>query len=130
MPATTYSGFWGANTNDYSLLVNKMPRRYAIKRVVNRDGFRALSELFDTLIGVAPGSTALATHTRIGSASVINTTGNAVLDPGRPVIETVTDINRASTAADVTALKEMVFGVSTRPSYPADRSGNGGKALT
>lgn len=129
MPATTYSPFWGPSVDAYTILVNKMPRRYAIKRVVNRDGFRVASELFDTLIGAAAGSTAAASHARVGSASVVSTTGTTQLDPGKPVIETVTDINRVTTATDITALKEMVFGVRTRPAYPRDLSGNGGGAL-
>jgi hypothetical protein len=123
MAATMYSGFWGPNANDYSILVDKMPRRYAIKRVVNRDGFRAMTELFDSLIGAATGGTAAASHARVGH----NEDGK---DLGKPIIETVVDINRATTAADVTALKEMVFNVKTAPAYPADRSGNGGGALS
>ncbi len=126
MVATTYSGFWGPNANDYSLIDGRMPRRYAIKRVVNRDGFRALTELFDTLVGATAGGTAAATHTHVSHAE--DADGSA--DLGKPVIATITDINRATTAADVTTLKEMVFNVKTRPAYPADASGNGGGALS
>jgi hypothetical protein len=49
---------------------------------------------------------------------------------GVRTIETVTDINRNTAAADVTALKEMLYNVKTRPSYPVDLSGNGGPAYT
>jgi hypothetical protein len=124
-----YSPFWGDGltiNNSYSLLLNKMPRRNSIKRVVNRDGFRILTELFDTLIGAAAGGTALATHKRISALP-----GVGAYDNGIRAVETVTDINRASTAADITALKEMVFAVSARPStYPRDLSGNGGPSYT
>lgn len=123
MVGVMYSGFWGPSADDYSILVNKMPRRYAIKRVVNRSGFRVSTELFAALIGAAPGGPALATHPQVDHAD-----GGKEL--GKPVITTVTDISRATTADDVTALEEMVYDVKTRPSYPADRSGNGGPALT
>ena len=123
MAGTMYSGFWGPNANDYSILVDKMPRRYAIKRVVNRDGFRVMTELFDALIGAAAGGTAEATHAYIDHQ-------DSGKDLGKPAITTFTDINRATTAADITALKEMVFDAKTRPSYPADSSGNGGPAFT
>lgn len=128
MPAVTYSDFWGPSINAYTLLVNKMPRRYAIKRVVNRDGFRVSTELFDTLIGAATGGTAAASHARVGH----NKTIQGVNEPANEAqVVTVTDINRATVAADVTALKEMVFGVRTSPtSYPRDASGNGGGAFT
>lgn len=124
-----YSPFWGDSltiNNSYSLLSGKMPTRTRIKRVVNRDGFRAFTELFDTLIGAAAGGAALATHKRIAAATPFTGGGGS-----NRTIETVTDINRVSTAADITALKEMVFAVSARPStYPRDLSGNGGQSYT
>lgn len=124
-----YSPFWGDGltiNNSYSLLSGKMPRRDRIKRVVNRDGFRTFTELFDTLIGAAVGGTALATHKRIAALPGASS-GSGLPDSGVRVVETITDINRATTNADITALKEMVFGVSSRPStYPRDLSGNGG----
>jgi hypothetical protein len=131
MAAVTYSGFYGPNVNDYSLLDGKMPMRAQIKRVVNMDGFRAFTALFNGLIGAAAGSNVTATHKRVDPAAVINTVGTQVIDPGQPQILTVTDINRNTTAADVTALKEMVYNVQLRPvPYPRDLSGNGGPALS
>lgn len=124
-----WSGFWGDGltiNNSYSLQQDKLSRRYAIKRVVNRAGFRSLTELFDSLIGAASGGTALATHKQIAAAPS-QAAGISGAETGQRVVETITDINRATTAADITALKEMVFGVSTRPAtYPRDLSGNGG----
>lgn len=119
-----YSEFWGddiGKTGSYSISDGRMPRREAIKRVVNRAGFRSLTELFDSLIGAAAGGTASASHKQIkGSVS----TGTPINQGGVVEIETVTDINRATTAADVTALKEMVFNVKTAPaSYPANGNG-------
>jgi hypothetical protein len=77
-----------------------------------------LRRLLQTLVGAAPGSTATQTKKQIqwqqGS-------------PGGVIpIETVTLINRATTAADVTALQALLVRTPTPPSYPADLSGNGG----
>ena len=119
----SFSGFWGPNVGDYKLLVNRNPRRNAIRRTVNRDGFRVATELFDTLIGAAAGGPAAASHTRVKHMHRSGTPQQGKF------VETVVDIDRASTTADVAALKEMVFNVQTRPSYPRDRSGNGGKAF-
>ncbi len=124
-----YSGLFDRDSpvaGTYALLVNKNPRRYRIKRSMNRESFRIVTELFDTLIGAAAGGTALATHKRI-AAPVDSGVGAFA---GLRTIETITDINRATTAADITALKEMVFNVRTRPSYVKDLSGNGGPAYT
>ncbi len=126
MPA--WSGFWDNNPQSPQAhsLIGKYPNRNRIRRLVNREGFRRYTELFDTLIGAGAGGTAAATHKRIAAqdSTAIGALG------GVRTVETVTDINRASTNADITALKEMVFNVKTRPSYPADLSGNGGPAFS
>lgn len=121
-----WAGFWGDTPGAYDLLVDKMPRRNSVRRVVNRDGFRALTRLFDVLVGAAPGGTATASYRRV-KHMYRNNSGPEI---GK-FVEVVPVINRATTSADVAALKEMVFNVRTAPStYPADRSGNGGKAFT
>lgn len=127
MPA--WSGLFdgsGLVSGSYSLLINKPPRRYAAKRIVNREQFRVLTALFNGLIGAASGSNVTATHKRIQAQTTLPL-GNI---GGLRTIETVTDINRNTAAADVTALKEIMYNVKTRPSYPKDLSGNGGPALT
>ena len=119
---TGWSGLYNdVNPGGYSLIYDKWPQRNRIRRVVNREAFRAFTELFDTLIGAAAGGTAAATHKRVAGFTP---------DPAGPVggglrtIETVTDINRATTADDITALKEMVFDVKTAPSsYPTNLAG-------
>jgi hypothetical protein len=77
-----------------------------------------LRRLLQTLTGVAPGSTATQTKKQIqweqGS-------------PGGVIpVETVTLINRATTAADVTALNSLFARSPTPASYAVDVSGNGG----
>lgn len=129
MAAVNNSGFWGPYNDAYTLLDGKMPRLDAMRRIVNRDGYRATKALFDALIGAASGGTASATHARIGHRSS-NGIGSAGSDLGLNQIVTVTDINRATTAADITALKNIVDTVTVRPvPYPRDLSGNGGPAL-
>jgi hypothetical protein len=127
MPTTAWSGFYGdgiGSNSSYSILVNKNPRRNGIRRTMNREGFRAITELFDTLLGAAAGDTAAATHSRVAAPADVSIGAAG----GTRTIDTITDINRASTAADITALKELTFGVTTRPTYPRDLSGNGGGA--
>jgi hypothetical protein len=112
----------------YSFLVNKNPRRTHLRRFVNREGSRVVSELFDSLIGAATGGTALAQSRKVRGETVTPTSVGQ-MGGSRPY-ETVTHINRATTAADVTALKEMTFGVKNRPVYVRDLSGNGGPAYS
>lgn len=115
MPA--WSGLYNHEANSpagHSLLVNKNPRRNGIKRLMNREGFRAVTELFDSLIGAAAGDAASASHKRVGHFSL-----GAGSEGGLRTVDIVTDINRNTTASDVAALKEMTFGVKTAPTYPA-----------
>lgn len=123
MATTGWQGLWNREYTDLpngygSLPVNKWPQRNRIKRVVNRSGFRAFTELFDTLIGAAAGGTAAATHKQI--SAVVKTSGPQ--GGGLRTIDVITDINRASTAGDITALKEMVFGVTRRPTTYVNNS--------
>lgn len=121
-----WSGLWNNEFDeDYSLLVNKNPRRNRMQRVVNRASFRAFKELFDTLIGAAAGGNAVASHKQVGHPATPIALGAL---GGSRTIDTISDINRATTAADVTNLKEVVVNVDVAPTYPADLSGNGGPA--
>ena len=124
--ATGWQGLWTheAGNPTYTPIQNRVPRRNGIKRLMNRSQYRAISELFDTLIGAASGEAASKTHTRV--AAVTPTAGPS--GGGLRTIETVTDISRNSTAADITLLKEMTVNVRTRPAYVKDLSGNGGPA--
>jgi hypothetical protein len=116
MPA--FSGLFG---DSYSLLNNKQPSRSMMRRQVLKPGSRKLRELFDTCLGAAAGGSASATYKQIAEDSGIG--------GGLRTIETITVISRVSTAADITALKEIVVNVDRSPAYPADLSGNGGPAL-
>lgn len=123
----SYSGFWdnGATIGGtYALQSNKMPRRNAIRRVANREGFRKLTALINGLTGAATGSNVTSTTKKVGQDMTSAANG------GARTIDTVTVINRNTAAADVTAIKEMLYNVRTRPTYPRDLSGNGGPAFT
>jgi hypothetical protein len=86
-----------------------------------------VSALAAAAIGATAGSAASATHTRVK-----NTADNA----GKQQLETVTHINRNTTAADVTALKAELTrdNKNTKKkasfTYAKDLSGNGGPAFT
>ena len=123
--ATGWSGLYSDITSGgYSTIDGKMPRRNSIRRVVNRGGFRALTALFNGLIGAASGSNVTATHKQIASVTPFADNG------GARTISTISDINRNTTAADITALKEMTYNVKTRPTPEVrDLSGNGGGTL-
>ncbi len=110
MAITTKSAFWNDNL---SLISERNLLDPAIGRALNRPGMRKVKELFLELIGVAPGAAALATHAQVQASTTEN--------GGKRTIETVTDINRATTAADVTQLLAIVNNNMTG-SYVASRS--------
>jgi hypothetical protein len=121
---TIRGGLYSEPGNAYTNVSGLMPRLNNIRRTVNRDGFRVASKLFDSLIGAATGGAAFASHARVG-AQFSNDANNVEV----PVV-TVSDINRATTAADITLLRSFTFNVRPRPAFPADASGNGGPALS
>lgn len=130
MPA--WQGLWtheAGNPAGYSLFINRPPLRGRIRRFANREQMRVVSELFDTLVGAAPGSTALAQSRKVQAETVTPTQLGQM--GGNRAIETRNHINRATTAADVTEIKSYVFGVRRRPAtYVRDLSGNGGPTYT
>lgn len=102
-----------------------MDRLEAAKRLVNRDGFKVTTALLNALIGAATGSNVTATHRELAYP----TPGRSpLLDRGGRIATTViTDINRNTNAADVTALKNfLTASAQTRKapaSYPVNRNG-------
>lgn len=120
MATTGWSGLYNREHTDLpnglgSLTVNKYPLRNEIKRLSNRYGFKPYRALFNALIGAATGGTATETYKR--EAATVKTSGPQ--GGGALTIETITPINRATVAGDVTALKEMLVAVTHKPStYP------------
>lgn len=122
MATTGWSGLYNREYTDLpsgigSLPQNKIPIRNILRRVVNKPWFRANTALFNGLIGAATGSNVTATHKRI--AAHVRVPGDAISGGGNRTIETITDINRNTAAADVTALKEMLYGVNRNPTFTA-----------
>lgn len=82
----------------------------------------------DVLVGAAAGATATKTRARVkAQASPTSIDTHA----GKAVVESTNDINRATTATDVTNLKrDLGRGNRTSFAMPRDLSGNGGPAFT
>lgn len=112
------------------------PQDKLLARIFKRNGYRGINELFLTLIGATAGSTALATHKQVGSPagpSGTTPTVTSITDLGGDrTIETVTDVNRATTAADITWISKYFNDklLEAGLSYPTlSGSGGGGKIV-
>ena len=138
---TGYQGFW-VTTGDqitYAPLSRnaqgwRSKLEWQIAQLFGKQQMREQKELILTLLGVVPGSTALATFARVQGATGPSQTTPAVTGVGDlggdRTIETVSVINRATVTADVTYLTpifdgNMVPGPSSL-TLVADASGNGG----
>jgi hypothetical protein len=121
--ATVKGGYWGELFGSYtpiSSATGKNPTLRGIARRYRR--LRALREIAETLNGVVAGSTALATHTRVKAVEAPNEEGQV---GGVRTIETVTDVNRATTAADVAEILADVLSYPLAPTtYPTNKDGN------
>jgi hypothetical protein len=89
----------------------------------NRDAVH--DEIADKVIGAAPGATATVSRTRIKGSTTTGKDNSAKVD-----LENVTLFSRATTSADVAALKEEVIRKPTSLAFPRDLSGNGGPAFS
>lgn len=88
------------------------------KQIRNQGGAAAAKAIWYALLGAATGGTANATKKQVQ-----HVTGA----PGGLIpIETITLVNRTTTAADLTAFQALMNRTPTPASYPADLSGNGG----
>lgn len=80
------------------------------------------NELIDETVGAAAGATATVTRARVPA----NAGGNS----GKVTAETQTLIDRATTAADITAIENKFRKKKPSFAFPRDLSGNGGPAFT
>lgn len=88
------------------------------KQVRNTGGAAAAKALWYALLGATTGGTATATKKQVQHVSGA---------PGGLVpIETITLVNRVTTAADLTAFQALMNRTPTPSSYAPDLSGNGG----
>lgn len=121
-----YSGLWNGVYNEaYSLLSQSRNKSEEFRKLTTPFARRlyshgALGELLITLVGAAAGSTASLTHKRVTARQ--NLSQN--LQGGAIPIGDFTDVNRATTAADASAIV-AALSQSAAPTYVVDRSGNG-----
>lgn len=94
----------------------------AISKLLTIRGNRPVRRLLLTLLGAASGATATETYSRVAATQVFSAPFS---QGGLIALETVTPINRATAAADITNLTAMI---SRGPpiTLTADVSGNGG----
>lgn len=95
-----------------------------LTRLMRNRGMHVNKELILTLLGASAGSTAAATRTRADYNDV--TPGEPVVRGGVVPLEAEVQINRATTAGDVTQLSAILNDIFYPSSYPVDVSGNGG----
>jgi hypothetical protein len=110
------------------------PMDSQLARILKRNTYRAMNEAILTLLGAAAGSTAEATHKVVSAPTgpeAATPTVSSIGDfGGNRDIETITDINRATTAADVTWISKFFDNklLEAGISYPTvSGSGGGGK---
>ena len=119
----SFTGLWnGVYGTPYALTNSRNKLERDIALAFEKAGAQPLSAVAIALNGSAVGGTASRTRRRV--LAVRSLSGYDL--GGQRAIEAVTDINRATTAADETALDNIYNGVFALTSYPVDRSGNGG----
>jgi hypothetical protein len=124
---TGWSPLYGSTPNAYQLLFGRHSNDYHAARALGASGMRGIRRIARVLNGAAPGSNATETVARIAPATPFNTATGG----GARVVETITEVNRNTTAADVTYINANILDriyAMTPPiaSYPPDLSGNGG----
>lgn len=146
---TGWSGFWqmtggpaAVSAGPYDMIANKngqkgrSEREAYIARLFARNQFRDQAAVLGALIGAAAGSNATSTYKREqapAGPSASTPVVTSITDLGGAInIETVTVINRNTTAADVTYLKDYWDGdlLERTISYPTVLgSGGGGRQV-
>lgn len=128
----SYSGLWnGIYGINYSALAsngntfeqNNRTRTNLTKLISKDRGTRKLMSLMKALNGVAPGATATMTYKDIDG---LPANGNPLSNGGKRVIATNNDVNRVTTAADVTLITGIFDKLFSPNPYPVDKSRNGG----
>lgn len=128
----SYSGLWnGVYGVNYSALVSNgntfeqnNRTRITLTKLLSKDrGTRKLMSLMKALNGVAPGATATATYKEV---EALNGVGNPIVNGGVRNIVTDNDVNRVTTAADVTLINGIFDKLFNPSPYPTDKAGNGG----
>lgn len=121
----SYSGLWNNEYGeDHALLTNKTGNAHTALSMITRSrtyGRASFRAILKSLVDGAVTDNAAATHKRVAAERDLE----ANVLGGARTIETFTAIDRATTAADETAMLAALE-LSSKPTYPADASGNGG----
>jgi hypothetical protein len=131
LPFTGFSptlGVGDANTPSTSgaVQLNGLIQQDAdINRALVTMGNRSVQALFLALLGAVAGGTATATRPMI-VGSPLSADSNGAQGGGVVPIQTVSVINRVTTAADVNNLKTLVNFTRAPSTYAPDGSGTGG----
>lgn len=135
LPAPTvtgYQGFWYLHApigqgGAYNLYGNRYAVEQKIAHAFGRRGFKQTRCLMYALLGAGTGGAASETETRVSAPNALTSSQQL---GGLRTMETVTIVNRNTTAADLTYMQNMLNRVyNSAPaiaSYPVDLSGNGG----
>ena len=118
---TQFSGLFDHYHGTGHSFIQKGNTKRAMSQLLRRPKNKALRELMTTLLGASAGATAADTVTRVAAHDPdnVDTLG------GVRSIETVTNVNHATTAADVTDINDKMFSPNNSV-FVADKSGNGG----
>lgn len=148
---TGYQAFWasilskaqnGNNLTGYAFNTaaqngGRVPMDSQIARIFKRNTYRGFNALFTQLLGASVGGTATATHLQVGApatgptGAIPSATGVGDFG-GNRLVETVTDINRATTSADEVWLEKYFNNklLTAGITYPTvSGSGGGGKLV-
>lgn len=120
MPA--WAGLWdGIYMQPYSQIDKPNPG-FRLRRAMKGVTANKYKTVLKVLVDGAVGDPALKTHPRIvaGTPFAGSTLG------GKRVIETVTDVNRVTVAADITQIDSDILFVHTPTPFPTEKSGNSG----
>lgn len=112
-----YSPLAGGNTQDYNNTI-----RDDMSRVFKSPAGRRLGALVRALTGAAVGATATSIVRQIPASPDPSASFSG---GGKITAVPVTEINRATTSADE-AYIDGATQLATAPTYPVDKSGNGG----
>lgn len=89
-----------------------------LRQALRMEGSRDIKELLLTLLGAAPGQAALAQHSQVSNAAPFDLYSHG----GDRDIVTIDDVNRVTTAADVTELAGII---NSGPAITRQRSAGG-----
>lgn len=119
MPA--WSGLFNdVHTGGHSLQSARSSLKRRMNRLLRQRGNKDVREILLTLIGVVPGSAALSQTARIEAVQGI---GGALTLGGARTVETVDEVNRVTTSADVTELTAAFSESADTSAYPVDAAG-------